>query len=193
MSTDAPRILCPFQIVADTREQVDGDTLGVTGQWTFEGFKARAPHNDKELVVNVVRRNLGFHGGDYTIQGMENLVRVERKAFEDAHGTVLGWGKRRDNFIQELEFLNSIQKSVVIVEGRFDPFVERAPCYGVKSCQENAKALHGSVLSWIIDYPRVQWFFVRNRRLAEVTAFRFLEKFWVKQQEMKKRSVSNAV
>ena len=42
-------------------------------------------------------------------------------------------------------------------------------------------------------FPRVQWFFVKNRRLAEVTAFRFLEKFWAKQQEMKKRSVTNAV
>lgn len=79
-------------VVIDTREQVP---------WTFDG----------QLGINTVRAKLEH--GDYSVQGLERRVSIERKSLEDWIGTVM---RDRARFYRELEALRAYDFRCVIVE-----------------------------------------------------------------------------
>ena len=118
-------------------------------------------------------------------------VLIERKSLDDAHGAFLGWGRRRERFELELENLASFDCAAVVVECSFATLISGAPSRGKKTRGENAKILHRQILAWQQDY-RVPWHFCDDRRLAEITAFRILERFWKKRNHQKQlRQVSD--
>jgi len=80
-----------MRIVVDTREQVP---------WTFEG-------QDVELV------RAKLNAGDYSIDGLEHRIAIERKSMEDFVGTAM---KSRTRFYRELELLRAYDFRCVIVE-----------------------------------------------------------------------------
>lgn len=49
--------------------------------------------------------------------------------------------------------------------------------------QLNPKTIHRSVIAWQQRYPSIHWWFCTDRRLAEVTTFRILERWWLKHRE----------
>ena len=105
--------------------------------------------------------------------------------------TLLGWPKldeegnqmrgsgRRERFEQELENLQKIQCAAVIVEGTMSDVLRGLKDYGKKTVQTQAKILYRSIIAMKQSYS-VQWLMCDGRRAAEVTTFRWLERFWRK-------------
>ncbi len=165
-------IINPFTVLIDSAEQQP---------FSFKGLETDADLGGRPLIVPIEWRCLGRHPdslGDYSIEGFQGRIHVERKSLDDAHGTILGWGGRRERFEKELENLNSIYRSYVIVEASFGQLISSAPEWGKRSATDNRKAIFRSILAWQHRFPLVHWEFCDDRRLAEVTCFRILERFW---------------
>lgn len=167
-----PAIVTPFTILVDTGEQQP---------FFFQGLTADANRQSRPLVVKTERKYLGKSHGDYSATGLEGWCHVERKSMGDAQSTVLGWGDRRDNFLETLDFLAEIPSSFVVIECTLATAIARMPSNGKKSIAENRKVFYRQVLAWMNDY-RVPWLFCDDRRLAEVSTFRILERQWRKQR-----------
>lgn len=183
----------PFTILVDSAEQ---------HAFTFQGIYADADRGGRELVIspgaNLVRQCLGRHPnslGDYSVQGFVGRCHVERKSMDDAHGTILGFTSsgnadrgRRERFERELANLANIEAGCVVVECSFGELLQNAPEHdlGKKTGLCNRKILHRSIIAWQQDYA-VPWFFCDDRRHAELTTFRWLERFWKKHKPKKGR------
>lgn len=167
----AKTIICPFTIVIDSAE---------SQPFEFQGIRADAAKKNAEIIVPTVWECLGrypFSRGDYSIVGYQGRVGIERKSVEDCIGTVLGWGERRERFAGELSVLAGMESACVIVEGSLGGCLEQMHDRGAKLIEANRKSFHRSIIALQQDY-RVPWIFCDSRRLAEVTAFRWFERFW---------------
>ena len=166
--------VCPFTVLIDTQEQ---------HPFTFQGMVQGAERKFRPLIIPTEARYLGVAMADYSINGYEGRAHVERKSPQDAASTILGWGEHRDRFERELKNLSQMECCAVVVEctlGALIEFVRSSPPRGRKTPDENAKIIYRQVLAWQQDY-RVPWVFCDSRRLAEITTFRTLERFWRKQ------------
>lgn len=165
--------LCPFVVLVDSAEQQP---------WTFQGFRCDSRRQYRPLDVNWQYACLGRYPqsrGDYSIQGCEGRIGIERKSVDDCRSTLLGWDSRRDRFSNELSNLAELESSCVIVEGTLEEVVTQVDDYGKKSRAHTAKSIYRSIIAFQQDYP-VPWIFCNGRRWAETTAFRWMERFWRK-------------
>ena len=158
--------------------------------FTFAGLRADANRQHRPLAVQTRSEHLGPSHGDYTVDGLQFYCHVERKSMEDCQSTVLGWGERREQFERTLDFLSEIPSSAVIVECSLGTAIETIVSRGRKSVAENKKIFHRQVMAWHNDF-RVPWVFCDNRRLAEHTTFRWLERQWKHKQARLKQSEKN--
>lgn len=176
-------IRTPFIILIDQAEK---------SPWGFTGLRSRS-YIDKEMreyQPRTERRFLGIGMGDYSIEGYQGRIALERKSMVDFQGTLLGWRHesetregwtmdvdRRARFKRELGQLAAMECKAVVIEANLDKCLSEAPEWGKRSAAENAKYLFATLLSWQQEYP-VQWIFCEDRRFAEITAFRIIEQFW---------------
>ena len=122
---DAPRVLRPEDVTAiiDTREQLPYDL---------------AP------MRSVVR---GLDVGDYSLVGLESVVRIERKSLADF---VQCCGRERPRFLRELTRLRGFEYAAVVLEaswrdleaGRWEGLVKPS-------------VVVGSVLSWSMEFAPI--------------------------------------
>ena len=145
----------PFSIVVDSREQAP---------WHFTGIE----HKGKLVVPELIVR--GLPSGDYAIDGHENEFAIERKSKADLYGSVI---QGRDRFKREIERLNEMEFAAVVVEAD-DMEIGIAPF----NSNVNPESVRGTIISWSIRYPAVHWFLCSGRRLAEVTAWKLMCKWW---------------
>lgn len=80
-----------MRIIVDTREQAP---------WTFEG-------------QSVTTKRAKLEAGDYSVEGLERRVAIERKSIDDWTGTVI---RDRVRFYKELELLRALDFRCVIIE-----------------------------------------------------------------------------
>lgn len=188
----------PFTILVDSMEK---------HPFRFSGLTSDARHGYRPLDVQFRWQALGTSNGDYSLEGFEPppasvsamadssldfehltsdrpSVSVERKSISDCIGTVLGWSERRDRFQRELANLARLTAACVIVEGTMGAVLAAVEEHGAKTVEENRKSLFQSFIAYSQDC-RVPWFFCDDRRLAEVTCFRFLERFHRKHKKHK--------
>lgn len=173
-------IACPFVVLIDSAEQTP---------FTFEHIRADANHGYREMIVRTEWRCLGRHPhqlGDYSVDGFVGRVHVERKSVQDCQGTLLGFSGSRERFEQELANLASIEASLVVVEGSLATVLSTANERRTREHRVIAKQLHRSILALVQDY-HVPWLFCEDRRMAEISTFRFFERFWRKQTEQTRR------
>lgn len=178
-STSDP-LVCPFIIVIDSAEQ---------SPFEFRGIRSDANTNRRPYIVEPRWQCLGRHPkqlGDYSIDGCIGECHVERKSVADCQGTILGWGGSRDRFEQELANLSHIRASLVVVEGSLQAVLRTENQHRVTPHRVIAKQLLRSIIAFQQDY-RVPWLFCETRRMAEIATFRFLERYWRKQQEHARR------
>lgn len=178
---DDESVLCPFRVVIDSNEQEP---------FSFVGIRADSDQQNRPLVVPVVWRSLGRHPyqfGDYSVEGFIGRVQVERKSVSDCQSTLLDFrkGGGRDRFTRELQNLSNVEAPLVIVEGSIGQVLERKNEHRAREHRDVAKQLYRSILAMMQDY-RVPWFFAESRRMAEITTFRFLERFWKKHAKQAK-------
>lgn len=169
---DGPHLTVPFTITIDTREQIP---------YSFTGFEA--DHEDARryrgqrtikaatglpLYVPTVTDTLLT--GDYSIRGMAALVTVERKSLGDLYGSL---GAGRDRFEREHERMAHLQFAAVVIDASWQEIFSSPP----PQSKLSPKSVHRTMCSWQQRYG-VPWLAMGDRRLAEITTFRILEKFW---------------
>jgi DNA excision repair protein ERCC-4 len=122
----------PVRVVIDTREQL--------------------PYSFSDRVVAV---RSALPAGDYSVEGLEHLLAVERKSLDDFVSSVI---RERPRFRRELEKLRAYRVAAVVVEaGLADIFAHRYHS-GV-----HPNAVVGAALSIIVDYG-VPVFFCSDRQ-----------------------------
>ena len=138
----------PFRIVVDSREQ-----------W---------PYRFKDSIVK------GLEAGDYSIEGLEDRITVERKTKQDAYASL---GRGRARFERELKRLSKYDYPVIVIESDLASFLE-APAFTML----NPRAAINSLISWSVKYG-VHVFFASDRRYAKAITYRILEKFFKHSKE----------
>lgn len=113
---------------------------------------------------STVRRALP--AGDYSVEGLEQVVAVERKSMNDFISTVI---HARSRFRNELRRLGGYKAACVVVEGNLGD-VLRGKYHGAA----HPNSVLGSCLSIILDF-RVPVFFCSDRQAA----CRFVEAYLV--------------
>lgn len=150
----------PWVVTIDQREKAP---------YQFTGIVSDA--KDDRLPMAITTRAAHLPTGDYSLFGCESRVAIERKSLADLYGTL---GQQRDRFIAELQRLNQLAVAAVVVEADWNEILNSPP----PRSHLPPKIVYRSVLAWQQEFPAVHWWFVPGRRLAEVTAFRVLERFW---------------
>jgi len=117
--------------------------------------------------VPSVRRKL--EAGDYSVEGFEDRVAVERKSMADFVSTVIRGRKR---FHKELEKLRHYEAACVVVEGNFRDLLE-----GRYLSDVHPNALAGSIASIIIDFG-VPVYFCSDRQAACLFTETYLSRFY---------------
>jgi len=133
-------------VVVDTREQ--------------------EPYSFDPERVEAVRHALP--AGDYSLQGMEHLVAVERKSLEDFVQTVI---RSRERFRKELLALQTCASACVVVEASFQDVIS-----GQYRSGAHPNSVIGSTLSIIVDY-NIPVFFCSNRQAARLFVEEYLVEF----------------
>lgn len=106
--------------------------------------------------------------GDYSLEGFETFITIERKTLADAYGTI---GQGRKRFINELERLKNYEYAAIVIESDLKNFLQ-PPLYS----NLNPKSAINSLLMWSIRY-KVYVFFAHNRDYGMTLTLRLLEKF----------------
>lgn len=128
----------PFRIIRDTREQLP---------YSFHGLKTDADKGNKPLLIQTIDRHLKT--GDYSIDGLESQVTVERKSLSDLYGTLT---HGRAAFIRELERMQEMEFSAVVVEASWDGVIHKECdyCHGAGGYEKkNVIQDHVFGLVWI--------------------------------------------
>lgn len=166
---NTPPITCPFTVIIDTREQ---------SPFPFKGFRADAKHarqvQGQKIIPDlyIPTERSGLPTGDYSIQGHESSIAIERKSLTDLYGTL---GSGRDRFERELDRLSKFQVAHVVVESDWMTALRSPP----DRAKLSPKSVFRSINAWEQEFPTIHWQFMGSRELAEHKTFRILERFWV--------------
>lgn len=161
-TNEPPTLTTPFTIIVDTREQAPYHFCGI-------------PDDRSGQTIVVPITNKALPSGDYSIEGMESRVAIERKSHADFLGSI---GAGRERFQREMERLKDYEFAAVVIEADWNQLINLPP----SSSQIPAKVVTRTIQSWSIRYG-VHFFTCMNRRHAELMTFRLLERFWKIQQE----------
>jgi len=142
-------------IVVDNREQ---------HPFTFQGIKPSKEAPAPKIV------NGTLHTGDYSLQGYEDLITIERKSLVDLYST---FGKGRERFERELERMSHMKFAGVAIEAGWDEILNRPP----SRSKLPPKVIFVSITVWEQRYG-VHFWPCENRELAERKTYRALERFW---------------
>lgn len=142
-------------IIRDTREQA--------------GYQFQYLDNPP-MVVDVTLTT-----GDYSIQGLEDQICIERKSLNDAFGT---FGRDRRRFERELERMKSFSFRAVVIEADWETILRRPP----KFSRLNPKTVLASIIAWQLRYG-VHFWPCPDRNFAERITYRMLERYWRDHQE----------
>ena len=156
--------LCPFTVVIDTNE---------TLPFSFSAIKDR---DGKIIQIPTIIKPMWVQGlGDYSIEGMESDVQIERKSMDDLLGTLSG---RRENFEAEIAQLDSLCSfSAIVCECSWADILQDNHEHGAR-----AKGVSRTFLSWAIKYPSVHWIMCAGRGHAEIVTYWLLHNFWWQSQ-----------
>jgi ERCC4-type nuclease len=157
--TDPAPVPFAGTILIDKREQ---------RPYSFAGFHADARAGGVPLAV--ATRVVCLPTGDYSLEGYGDTVAVERKTLADAYATL---GQGRDRFERELERLAQMPFAAVVIEADWRTIIRHPPAHS----RLNPKTVYRSVIAWQQRFPNVHWWACPNRRFAEVTTLRVLERF----------------
>lgn len=167
-------VMCPFEI---SRCQNEG------APYPFQEIRQRKSEGGRRLIVRVIekpmyligRKEWGCGLGDYSINGWEERVSIERKSVADLFATL---GSRRDEFEKEIDRLNKqCEWSAVMVEGTL------AHVAAWKGHGPEPQSVIGTIVAWQQRYRGVHWMMPPTRDMAERLVFRSLERFWLDRQE----------
>ena len=162
--------VCPFQIVIDSNE---------SNPFLFDQIY---DSQDRLISVPTVRRPLYLSGlADYSINGFETEIQIERKA-DDLYSSM---SERRDIFEGEIERLNDMcDFAAVICEVPRSTVILDNNRHGAR-----AKSIINTVSSWRVRFPGVHFIFCDGRWDAEQECWRLLSGWWWRRQRQRSHGV----
>jgi ERCC4-type nuclease len=107
--------------------------------------------------------------GDYSIEGLEGHVAIERKTKADAYSSL---GAERPRFRREIERLAPFDFKAIVVEATLADFMVAPPFSHL-----HPRSAVASLLAWAVKYG-VHVFFAGDRRHGNAVTAQLLEKFW---------------
>jgi DNA excision repair protein ERCC-4 len=117
-------------------------------------------------IPDMITRTLP--SGDYSIEGCESRISLERKSLGDLYSVI---GAHRDRFERELERLARMERAAIVIEANLADVLNGTPYSKV-----HPRAVIGSVLTWYARYG-IAPIFAGNRLLAAATVRKILVKF----------------
>jgi DNA excision repair protein ERCC-4 len=156
-------------VIVDTREQQPFAFHGITG--------ARG----RELEIETCRA--GLKTGDYSIQGLEDEVAIERKSKVDLYGTV---GRGRARFERELERLAAMAAPALVLECDLGSLL-RPP----ERSRVSPSSVLNSLIAWSVRH-RIPVWPCPGRRFAEIVTYRLLQHFWADMERQRKEGCVDA-
>uniref|UniRef100_A0A6M3IY62 Putative nuclease n=1 Tax=viral metagenome TaxID=1070528 RepID=A0A6M3IY62_9ZZZZ len=144
-----------FKIVVDTREQA---------AYTFASIKPRP-----EVIYKALA------SGDYSLEGYEDRITIERKSLPDLFGST-GIGRKR--FEREFERLAKFEYAGLVIEAGLGDIFKRPPAYS----QMNPKSVFHTLISWSVYYKVFVWA-APDRAFGEKLTYYLLKKWWTKNVE----------
>lgn len=106
--------------------------------------------------------------GDYSVEGYEDLVAIERKSLDDFIGCVT---TSRDRFKRELERGNDLKRFFVVIECNVDDIIK-----GKYWSKVSPESVIGSIIAWSIRY-NAKFIFTGNRTASQYLVLNILDKF----------------
>lgn len=168
-------VVCPFTVLVENRERA---------AYSFCNLTCTLPKPEqaagKTLIVPT--RTTYLQTGDYTIEGFEDQIAVERKSLEDAYGT-LGGGRER--FEREIERLNALDFAAIIIEATWQELIRPQETRGESwRSRLDPRSVWGTIWCWQERYRNVRWVTIGSHRLGELATFEMLSRWWkAKKQE----------
>lgn len=156
---DSQAAILPFTIIIDNREKTP---------YSFSGFKTDANQSNKELIVPIKRAYLPT--GDYSIEGLEDVVTIERKTKADLFSTL---GGNLERFRREIIRMTSYAYAAVVIESTWESIINEPPAYS----RFPVKSVFRAACRWTVRY-QVPMLAIDNRRIAEAWVLRSLQEFW---------------
>lgn len=170
----------PFTVVADSNETLP-----------YRFHNIRAP-NGSLVLVRTVKCAMYLHSmrtyqvstgnhvqaglADYSIDGHEENIQIERKTVQDLVGSLLGG---RERFEARYMRLADCKRAYLLVEGEWSDVF--AHCQEHEVRHENkgvAKKISRTYDAWTMRWPSVQWCMMPGREAAETRCFRLLLTYW---------------
>lgn len=117
----------------DTREQKP---------WLFEKEEAKSGYAAKVIACEQTT----IDAADYTIQGYENIIRIERKAnFAELYNNMLP-KSNQERFEREMEKLRDVKHKYIIVESNLNEDL-----WGMSPQQVSRGPGCGKIVQWLIE------------------------------------------
>ncbi len=110
--------------------------------------------------------------GDYSLEGFENQITIERKELSDLFGST---GRNRARFQREFERMSEFEYAALMIEGSLSTIFKHPPEY----TQMNSKSVYRTLVSWSVKYNVAVWP-CPDRVFAEKTTFLLLQNFSIK-------------
>lgn len=146
------------RIIVDTREQTP---------WGFGGFTVRQKGQDIPVEICTVSRRLKT--GDYSLEGYEDRIAIERKTVKDIVQTIT---HHRDRFVRELERGDELEQFVVIIEGEWLDMLQ----YCGQETGMNPVSLDNSIIAYQLRYKAI-WLWRPTVFTAAKTAWKIFDRF----------------
>jgi DNA excision repair protein ERCC-4 len=155
---EPPPVICPFYVVVDNQEQLP---------YRFTGIEQGNP--SRLLVVRTITdRHLPT--GDYSIQGFEDKICIERKSFSDWVGSIGGEHEREK---RKAERMSSFEYAAYVIEADWETMVRKWPA----SSQNGPQVALGTIAGWSVNFG-VHFFLLPSRRDSELWTFKLLAMFY---------------
>ena len=139
-----------FTIIIDTQEQLHYD---------FSTIKPLPLIKHEKLKT-----------GDYSIQGLESEITVERKTLSDLFGSL---GKGRNRFHREFQRMSEMKYAVLMIENDYETMFSNPPSHSTIM----PKKIFRSLIAWSQRYGVHVWP-MWSRESAEKATYLILKRYW---------------
>lgn len=121
--------------------------------------------------------------GDYSIEGMESLVSLERKSLQDLVGTLM---HHRERFLRQLERMTAYRHRAIIIEASYEQI--KTPYTFARAVEAHPNGVTGTLDALEVKYNIPVIYTSTNRDLADEKAASWLSKtftyWWLEEQGM---------
>ncbi len=132
-----------------------------------------------ELIIRKVLMVDGIRTGDYSIQGFERKVTVERKTTSDLYSSL---SQRRDKFMEEMERIQHFECKALLIEATYDQVINAPRTSYVRKFSKLQKPhLRGALTKIMAEY-NIPVIFAGSRRNGEEWTHKVLRTYFEKKR-----------